>query len=190
MNDRSARPSFPAVSGRLLGEAPSYAEIAAFLERAEAWRAAACQWLAALGPEAPISEKMRKVLRAALRDPEVPAGALAGARVYRVEPFPPLPRGLGQPPAGADYAGARRYLLDILVWRSRLVDFLSDVWDVMGPPLLEMEECEWAIRELLTASSKIQLCLDCLQPMPTPDFEQRHFADCVVRMARGDPELG
>jgi hypothetical protein len=71
-----------------------------------------------------------------------------------------------------------------MVWRSRLVDFLSDVWDVIGPPLLKMEECEWVIRELLMSPSAERICPDCLQRLPSPDFERRHFDACVVRIAR------
>jgi hypothetical protein len=193
VSDQSEQPSsptgalFPDLPGQLLGDAAPCPEVGDFLERVRTWREAARAWLgSAAAVEAPITDEMRRILRAALGDPAAPAGALGAARTYRVGPFP-----AAAPPAVAertngDCKDARRYLLDVMVWRSRLVDFLSDVWDVIGAPLLDMDECEWVIRELLMPRSPARLCINCLQPMPSPDFERRHYDACVVRIARGD----
>ncbi len=181
--------AFPALPGHLLGEAAPCAEVMDFLVRAAAWRETARAWLASpAAMAAPLSEEMRRILPAALGDERAPPGALAATRTYRLEPFPRLAPSAER--SSGDCARARRQLLNVLVWRSRLVDFLSDVWDVMGPPLLDLDECEWVIRELLTPHSAARLCTSCLQPLSTPELEQRHFDTCPVRIARGDPELG
>ena len=198
MSDQSEQPPtsptgalFPALPGHLLGDASPCAEVGDFLERVRTWREAARAWLvSAAAVDAPITDEMRRILRVALGDSDARGGALAAARTYRVGPFP-----AGAPPAvtgqtNGDCKDARRYLLEVMVWRSRLVDFLSDVWDVIGPPLLDMDECEWVIRELLTPPSPVRLCIKCLQLMPSPEFERRHYDTCVVRIARGDATDG
>lgn len=183
--------SFPAVPGHLLAEAAPCGDVTAFLASAESWRERTRAWLVSpVAVAAPISDEMRRILRAAVADPQAAPGALAAARIYRLEPFPAPSLAAAAGRTNGNCEGERRRLIDVLVWRALLVDFLSDVWDVMGPPLLEMEECEWVIRELLTPQSAERLCVSCLQPLSSSEAEQRHFDACVVRIARGDPELG
>jgi hypothetical protein len=139
-----------------------------FVERVTRWHAAARRWLEDGAPAAPISAQMRSLLRAALGDPGAAPDTLALTRPLRVAPFP-----------------TEVSVLAILLWRARLVYFLADVWDVIGPPLLEMEESEWVIQELLTPPSNVELCLDCLQPIPAArDLAARHLDECELRRAR------
>ena len=140
-----------------------------FVERAACWQAAVRRWLVAPAAQAaPISDLMRCLLRATLGDPAVTPDVLALSRPLHVDPFPTQPS-----------------VFAILVWRSRLVDFLSDVWDVLGPPLLEMEESGWVIHELLMPPSEVTLCLDCLQPMAAvAQLAARHLDECEIRRLR------
>ena len=176
--------SFPPVEERLLRDWAPCDDVLDFLRRAEDWRARVRDALADEGQTMPISQRMTTMLLASLRAPHVPSSELQPASVYGVAPYPAPPRAFGLARNDADCAMDRQFLLDILVWRSRLVDFLSDVWDVMGTPLLEMEECEWVIREVLTPAGAVDRCVNCLLPVPPGNAERSHFDQCIVRIAR------
>ncbi len=103
-----------------------------------------------------------------------------GLRLLLVER--PVPAVTG-PPVEA----ARR----VLAWRAAIVDYLSDVWDTMGPAPYQFEECTLVIRELFTpdAAHGTNLCRDCLQPLPPgPRDAAAHVFACPVRLHRA--ELG
>lgn len=52
---------------------------------------------------------------------------------------------------------------DLLLWRASFVDWLADVWDVIGEPELEIGECQ-ALERLLTPRAP-DLCPFCLTPL-------------------------
>ena len=78
-------------------------------------------------------------------------------------------------------------------WRAHVVDFLADVWDTVGKPLFDMEECGYATDELLMPSPApgIRFCPDCLERFPEPDTNGRlreHYGSCPVRRMLDQPE--
>jgi len=61
-------------------------------------------------------------------------------------------------------------VLDVLRWRAGLVDYLADVWDVIGEPELDMDECS-GLAEFLTpvTESVCSYCLTYFDPELTMD---------------------
>jgi hypothetical protein len=58
-------------------------------------------------------------------------------------------------------ASAWQIVRDALRWRAGIVDYLSDVWDVMGEPSLDMDECT-AIGLFLRCAFREPICHLCL----------------------------
>jgi hypothetical protein len=52
-------------------------------------------------------------------------------------------------------------VLHVLQWRAGLVDYLSDVWDVIGEPSLSLDECNALTRFLFPLDAK-SMCWFCL----------------------------
>jgi len=52
---------------------------------------------------------------------------------YNIAPFPVVPSWEVDDPMAA--------VMEVLLWRAAVADYLSDVWDVLGRPALEFEEC-------------------------------------------------
>ncbi|HXJ61545.1 MAG TPA: hypothetical protein VNU68_33295 [Verrucomicrobiae bacterium] len=55
----------------------------------------------------------------------------------------------------------RQTLLQILQWRAGIVDYLGDVWDVVGEPRLDLDECT-AVELFLQCASPVPVCHLCL----------------------------
>lgn len=76
-------------------------------------------------------------------------------------------RGAGSPynvqafPEEEIVTGGVQSAMAILRWRAGFVDYLSDVWDVMGEPALDLDECE-LVQRFLFSSSPESLCMFCL----------------------------
>ncbi|KYF89560.1 hypothetical protein BE20_20125 [Sorangium cellulosum] len=175
-------PSFPRVAAEMLGSAPPAIVTQRFLLQVETWRTETLAWLS--GPEraAHLSDGLAELLRAVLGDPS--------ARRSREVPLTvtsyPAPNG------SAVGLAEHRSALDILVWRSTLVDYLQDVWDVIGPALFEVQECGFAVDILLMPQppSGVRLCIDCLQPLPADSAGQAaHYFHCRVRALVGFPAV-
>ncbi|QHT56535.1 hypothetical protein GXP71_10920 [Cellulomonas sp. H30R-01] len=163
-------PAFPPVPAAVLDRTAREADAAAWLADVDAWRDRARAWVRDDAAAAGVSAPLRGVLAAALAvggDPAVPS-------VYVVRGFPPE----GLDPELRAWA--------VLVWRSWLVDYLSDVWDTVGGDLTPAE-CALVVDDVLTPAglAGTSVCLDCLQPLPDrPADAAAHAAVCPVRTAR------
>ena len=146
--DRSWRdtPLLPAVAIEYLGEIHRWREgLAAAL---------AGEVPALVGREG-LSPRARGHL-ALLIDAEWDVGTRrrAAGEAYNIAPFPAI-----RFDACADHSMAG--VMEVLRWRAAVVDYLSDVWDVMGSPLLELEECR-AMSAFLYPIRMEDRCIFCL----------------------------
>ena len=162
--------TFPPVSAALADGTATDAEARAFLDAVEVWR------VGALARLAQPATALHGLLAGTLT---TPGTELPLAPPYAVRPVPAL--------TGPPVETARR----VLAWRAAIVDFLSDVWDTLGPAPYPFEECTLAIRELFTPDTAegTRLCRDCLQPLPAGQRDAAaHVFACPVRLHRA--ELG
>lgn len=165
-------PGFPAVSAALTGGTAPDEEVGAFLDALAPWHERAMSWLDEQVASGGISAGLRDLLKWSFGSREVVAPAVSG---YDVGRFPP--------PSGS----AAEHALDVLAWRAGLVDFLSDIWDTMGPAEFELEECSLAIEELFTPPSLRgrQICPNCMQPLPADSRQAAaHTLGCPIRLRR------
>lgn len=165
--------SFPPVSASVANGTASAQEEAAFLDAFDRWRVAAAAWLRDATERADISPALRDLLLWTLGYP-VAADRPPSRYVVDQIPWP-----------GDDRAGA------ILAWRSGIVDFLSDVWDTLGPADFELQECSRTIDEIFTPAilRGIAHCPDCLQlrtadPTASPPYAEQHVLNCPIRLRR------
>jgi hypothetical protein len=78
----------------------------------------------------------------------------SAASVYTLTPFPAtLPAFQVDDPMKA--------VLEVLHWRAAVINYLTDVWDVLGKPELEMGECA-AIGEFMRPARLEGRCVYCL----------------------------
>jgi hypothetical protein len=135
-------PRFPRASAALYARTDP-AGAARFVGDADAWARAVGLWLE--GP-APVSDKLKALLEQLLR-----GGAPKGAdfRPYGLVPFP---RG-GSPVERA---------VSVVRWRAAVVSFLSDIWDVIGEPLFELDDCQLALEVFMPVGPKGSYCTSCL----------------------------
>lgn len=165
-------PAFPVVSTELTRADPPADEARAFIAAVLRWRKSAIAWLDVHTARREMSTGLRDLLKWVLGSPDMTARTTSG---YHLRPFPE--------PAGS----APEHVLDVLVWRSGVVDYLSDVWDTIGPGDYELDECTLAIDALFTPPSLrgVPTCPDCLQPLPeTPKAAGAHAIACPVRLRR------
>ena len=75
------------------------------------------------------------------------------AHLYNITGFPAQ--------VGEQEGNASACVLELLRWRAGLLDYLSDVWDVMGEPALGLDECNAVTRffEPIDAPSVCSFCL-------------------------------
>ena len=176
MNSNSPEPRFPRPPQPLDGgDEPA---IRKFLVATELWRNTVLErfWklnqdhsVAALRDLTPRARQALALLLAA----EWPAGmtGYAAQSPYSIAPFPTA----ALRPDGQN--GVER-VKEILHWRGAVVDYLSDVWDVVGKPHLDMEECS-AIGRLFEPESGEELCPFCLSVvLPGRELSESH--DCPV----------
>ncbi len=72
-----------------------------------------------------------------------------------------------------------------LTWRRALLDYLADVWDVIGAPRFERAECAAATQSLLPPDAGDR-CLSCLLRL-TPTERPDHWHVCPARQLAGGP---
>jgi len=82
----------------------------------------------------------------------------ASGSPYNIRPFPAA---LADRSVEDDIAA-------VLAWRATFVDLLSDIWDVLGHPDLDLDECLW-IGGWLAPSSNQKFCRYCLRPLADED---------------------
>jgi hypothetical protein len=135
---------------------------AAFLDSVEAWRAATLTQLTQRSAGDHLSPSMVRLLRHVL---DADPGA-ADPLPPRLGRFPDLAR-----PGTSALADARA----VLLWRAALVDFLADVWDVIGTPAYDLPDCAAAERRLLPHTTdghdtdERDICRICLEPLARRD---------------------
>ena len=152
---------FPEVGSDPFSLAGIDAERAA--ERIDAWRSGA---MARLGE---LPDVVSPALRERFAELLGAAGVQVDAGPYRVAAFP-----------------TASGLAPRLLWRAALVDMLSDIWDVMGEPEFDMEECNY-LTHLLTPPSRdgAHACSLCLADAPpaSKGASHLHFEVCAVQRA-------
>lgn len=163
--------AFPPGPAGLTDRAAPENEAAAFVLAVDRWRARASDWMTEQTAKGSISRGLAELLRWSLGGP--------GAEVT-----PPGPYALTQVPTRGDLAGEDA--LAIMVWRSGLVDFLSDIWDTMGPTDFDLKECALVIDDLLTPTvlKGVLACPDCLRTAVDSSDLAHHTIDCPVRRRR------
>ena len=147
---------FPDLPAGFWRGAATEAAAQAFLDGVEAWRAAMLTQLRQPSVGDHFSPSMALLLRRALGAADAPA--------------PPLRRfpDLARPGTSAvTDAGA------VLLWRARLVEFLADVWDVVGTPLYDLPECSAAecclLPRIQQGRDGDDICRFCLEPLVRRD---------------------
>lgn len=180
LNAQTDAPSFPLVAPEILGGSPSSTAILGFHKEVWSWRRGTILWLTAGQKLAPLTPELAAFLRAALGDPGAYGPDFSIKAKYR---YPSLPSDTKI----GDWKRAHQYALAILMWRSMMIYFLSDVWDVIGPPLFDLPECNFAIEAVLMPEGPIRktLCYNCLQPYGTDRASmQLHEENCIISKLR------
>ncbi|HZU99011.1 MAG TPA: hypothetical protein VFF73_20045 [Planctomycetota bacterium] len=137
-------PRFPVPSGSLY-EKRDADRAEELLRRTEEWRVSALAWLRS--PESvAVSDELRAFLEHLLRG-EKPATVVPAS--YGLTPYP----------AGGT---ALERAVSVLRWRSAVTSFLSDVWDVIGEPLFDLEECQKALEAFAPEGPAGARCAACL----------------------------
>ncbi len=138
--DELCFPTPPARIDRSWREAPFSPAVAAeYLSEIHRWRSRLVAALAGEGPATADSEGLTRRARshlALLLGTEWDAATLrwVAASGYNITPFP-----AASSPAHAD--DPMTGVMEALRWRAAIADYLSDVWDVLGTPVLELGEC-------------------------------------------------
>src|SRR5204863_8586882 len=100
---------------------------------------------------------------------EAPTG-----KAFRPYALAPAPRG-GSPVERAEAT---------LRWRAAVVSFLSDIWDVVGEPLFEMDDCQRALEAFMPPGAigpARTLCTSCLLDVE-PAKRLDHARSCPARV--------
>lgn len=156
-----------------------------FLNQVSTWHNTVRQWLA--GPSA-YQQLSQGLIRLLLWTLGISPTRLMVIAPYRIFPFPVSLQVLSSG-CRIPCEEVRQRCLDIMLWRSSIVDVLADIWDTVGEPLFDLHECGYAV-ELLFMPLPVPghtFCPDCLQHFPVPDVSgsfREHYAVCLVRRAR------
>jgi hypothetical protein len=78
---------------------------------------------------------------------------------------------------------ASAHVLEVLRWRAAVVDYLSDVWDVLGEPDLDIKECN-AMGEFLWPVDSRTLCIFCLTQFEGVAISPDHHGCVIVGYVR------
>ena len=135
------------VLSNYLGEIRQWrSAVLAFLEEPEVKRAATIEGL---------SERASEALATCLSS-QWPENMSAWAKQspYNLNPFPAPALEAVSPPSLA-------LVLDVLRWRACVMDMLSDIWDVIGEPWLDLDEC-MAMEQFLYPVGDRRCCAFCL----------------------------
>ena len=148
-----------------------------FLDQVQRWRGEALAWLTTSRDEG-VSDELADFLRWAFGVGPRPAYEISA---YVVCAFPTVATERAIAALGADSAPER--VQAVLLWRAQIADFLADVWDTIGPPLFDMEEC--AVAEnlfLVELHHHGTYCPTCLTPHAGANGDGAHRASCPVRL--------
>src|SRR5262245_49664279 len=158
--DQLRFPAPPARIDRTWRAAPFLPPVAIeYLAEIRRWRARLCEVL--LGEASTIdgsdglTPRAREHLTVLLSSEWDPATLKwAADSSYNIAPFPTLPTiGHQDDPMSS--------VMEVLQWRAAAADYLSDVWDVLGKPTLELPECR-AMSRFLQPVRMEGRCVFCL----------------------------
>lgn len=136
-------------------------EVSAYLAQVRSWRLAVLEFIdGSSGKSLPgkdgLTERVRNVLATFLASAWTQQmTAYANKSPYNISAFP-------AETLEARVKPAVEAMFEVLRWRASVVDYLSDVWDVIGEPFLDIEECN-TITEFLDPVGEAELCMFCLQ---------------------------
>ncbi len=145
----------PARIDRSWQEAPLLPAVAAaYLSEIHRWRERVVAGLAGEGPAIAGPEGLTQRARSHLAlllgtDWDAGTREWAAGSVYNIAPFP------------ANTNDPMISVMEVLRWRAAAADYLSDVWDVLGKPTLELEECR-AMSAFLNPDRMEGRCVYCL----------------------------
>ncbi len=157
---------FPALPAALAGatrDSPALAaEIALFLGRVEAWRQGVLHWIGE-----PNLQANRDVDGLTHRACQALATFLQTAWSLNMWMYAEQsPYNIAHFPIREDTEeAAKDPVHDLLCWRAAVVDYLSDIWDVLGEPELTTDECS-AMHAFLRPTPSNGLCDLCLRSLP------------------------
>ena len=173
---RFPKPPFR-IDTSVVGPLPPDNAVSSYLDQIRSWRSAVLTFIdkpgEKLAPDAEgLTERAQKALATFLASNWSPGMTdYAAQSPYNISAFPASALETVANPTTEP-------VLDVLRWRAGLVDYLSDVWDVIGEPFLELEECG-AIGSFLDPVEKEQLCYLCLSEFrPEQRDPGRH--DCLL----------
>jgi hypothetical protein len=148
-----------------------------FLVRVESWR-----------------KTMIEALRGPLPDPRLTAPMVV-LLLTALGGDGPLPRQVRRfPRVGTSEESAVADAREVALWRARLVDYLSDVWDVIGAPEFDLPECAAAERLLAPPpptdpgeGPRCPRCLELLRRLSGSSGFVVHDDTCPALRALGAP---
>ena len=150
--------------------------VSSYLDQVRSWRQAVVEFIGgSSGKPAPetdgLTERAQKALATFLADRWTEGMTdYVSQSPYNISPFPASAlEGASNPPMES--------VFEILQWRAAVVDYLSDVWDVIGDPFLDIDECG-AIDKFLRPVSKVRLCSFCLTEFASGQLDSGH--DCML----------
>lgn len=165
------------MSGALLTEQPAGELVEAFVDAIEAWREQALHSLASATSARQVSAGLSRTLEWLLAE-RAEGGERTGPYALTVYAAPPA-----RASEGCDQR--RRWVTEILLWRWRVFDYLSDVWDTIDDPGgFEPAECAIASEWFLPEHAE-ELCPSCLQPTAADgaSYEEHRPACAILRLA-------
>lgn len=180
-DSNNAQRRFPMVPEEVWGAGLDEQARHQLLQQILMWRRAAIRWLRSDQIEQ-LSSDMVDLLLWALGDEPV-ARIEPGA--YPLTIFPPLLHGMA-PEALPLALATLDQILDVLLWRARIVDFLADIWDTLGSPLFSMEECGHATQIFMPEGVNASHCPLCLQAYTAGEAgAAAHYELCPVQRKLG-----
>lgn len=153
-----------------------------FLQRVEAWRRTLIEALRAPLPDLGLTVPMARFL----------SGALGSDVVDSAEPLPRPVRRF--PTVRTSEHSAVDDAREVALWRARLIDYLADVWDVIGAPAFDLPECAAAERLLSPPAPtdpgeapRCPACLELLRRLPDGSGFAAHDDRCPALRGLGAP---
>lgn len=143
-----------------LDHPPPDGVLSGYLDKIRQWRLAVLTFLEesdakCVAPLADLTERAREALAACLASAwSQNMTAWATQSPYNFGAFP-------APALDAATQSSMDLVLNVLRWRAGLIDMLSDIWDVLDEPELDLDEC-MAIGQFLHPADQQSRCAFCL----------------------------
>ena len=179
-------PRFPMIPDKLWRISNCSAAEEAYLALVLKWRTSLISWLHSAEGRSHLSRGLIDILCSTLGT----GREKTEFSPYKLEKFPGTL--LAGPQSSLKGASRRRQILNLLVWRAYIIDFLADVWDTLGSATFSMEECRVAT-DLFMPQGKIvsSHCVFCLCELPAEDVvSNHHIFSCPVQTQMQRPSWG